>query len=110
MNQNSKKERSERDQNMIAKAYQLHELKGWISKQLIVPPGRTGIAVFADGKTELFTSGENRVITDLDRFLGKGAGFWAGYIPSDTFTTSISVTNLLSGENKLLDQIGRAHV
>jgi len=103
MNQNNKKERSERDQNMIAKAYPLHELKGWISKQLIVPPGRTGIAVFADGKTELFTSGENRVITDLDRFLGKGAGFWAGYIPSDTFTTSISVTNLLSGENKLLD-------
>lgn len=87
----------------LAKAYQLKDLKGWISKKLIVPPGCTGIALFRDGKTDRFSPGENRVITDLDRFLGKGAGFWAGYIPGDKFSTAISVSNLISGDNKLID-------
>jgi len=103
MNQKEKKDNMAQSPNLLAKAYPLQELKGWISKKLIVPPGKTGIAVFMDGKTELYTSGENQVITDLDRFTGKGAGFWAGYIPSDDFNASISVTNLLSGDDKLLD-------
>lgn len=103
MTQKKVKEQVEQNSNLLAKAYPLQELKGWISKQLLVPPGKTGIAVFMDGKTELYTSGENQVITDLDRLMGKGAGFWAGYIPAENFNASISVTNLLSGDDKLLD-------
>ena len=103
MTQKKIKKHAEPDPTLLAKAYPLQELKGWISKQLLVPPGKTGIAVFMDGKTELFTSGENQVLTDLDRLMGKGAGFWAGYIPAEHFNASISVTNLLSGDDKLLD-------
>jgi hypothetical protein len=88
---------------ILAKAFQLNDLRGWISKKLVVPPGRTGIAVFRDGKTDLFSPGENRVITDLDRLLGKGAGFWAGYLPAENFTATISINNLLSGDDKLID-------
>lgn len=93
----------ERNQNLLAKAYPLQELQGWISKKMVVPPGRTGIALFMDGKTVVFTPGENRVMTKRERMMGKGAGFWAGYIPAGNFNASISVTNLLSGDDRLLD-------
>lgn len=75
MTQKNVKKHAEPDPTLLAKAYPLQELKGWISKQLLVPPGKTGIAVFMDGKTELFTSGENQVLTDLDRLMGKGQVF-----------------------------------
>ena len=89
--------------NLLAKAWPLEELKGLIGKKLTVPAGKTGIAVFKDGKSELFTSGENRVISSFDRLAGKGAGFWAGYIPEEHFSVIVSITNLLSGDDKLLD-------
>lgn len=89
--------------NLLARAYPIDEQKGLISKKLIVPPGKIGIAVFRDGRTDLFTSGDNRVITVLDRLTGKGGGFWAGYIPAENFNASVSITNLLSGDDKIHD-------
>ncbi|HQA28472.1 MAG TPA: hypothetical protein PLA02_04555 [Brevefilum fermentans] len=102
MNKKNSKQQNEAS-NYLARAFQLKDLSGWISKKLIVPPGRKGIALFRDGSYDLFTPGENRVITDLDRFLGKGAGFWAGYVPSEKFNATVSISNLLSGDEKLLD-------
>ncbi len=87
----------------LAEAFPIHALKGWLSKHLVVPPGRQGIALFRDGRTQFFPSGENRVITDLDRLKGLGAGFWAGYLPSGTFPVMLAVNNLLSGDEQLLD-------
>lgn len=99
---NGKPEEKGRRQHLAA-AYPIHELKGWLSKHLVVPPGRQGIALFRSGKYELFPAGENRVITDLDRIKGDGAGFWAGYIPKEQFTGALTVNNLLSGDDVLLD-------
>jgi hypothetical protein len=88
---------------LLAAAYPIQALKGWLSKHVLVPPGRQGIALFRSGKFELYPAGENRVITDLDRFKGDGAGFWAGYIPKDPFKATLTVANLLSGDDLLLD-------
>jgi hypothetical protein len=88
---------------LLAAAYPIQALKGWLSKHVVVPPGRQGIALFRSGKYELFSSGENRVITDLDRYKGDGAGFWAGYIPKEPFKATLTITNLLSGDDVLLD-------
>lgn len=101
----SKKNPKQQNQagNYLAKAFQIEDLPGWLSKTLNVPPGRTGISIFRDGRHDLYTPGENRVISKLDRLRGKGAGFWAGYIPSEKFNASVSISNLLSGDDKLLD-------
>jgi hypothetical protein len=88
---------------LLAAAYPIQALKGWLSKHVDVPPGRQGIALFRSGKYELFSSGENRVITDLDRYKGLGAGFWAGYLPKEPFKATLTITNLLSGDDVLLD-------
>ena len=88
---------------LLAAAYPIQALKGWLSKHVVVPPGRQGVALFRSGRYELFPAGENRVITDLDRFKGDGAGFWAGYIPKDPFKATLTITNLLSGDDVLMD-------
>lgn len=99
----NKNEQSNTQSLPLAIALPTSELKGWLSKHLEVPPGRLGIALFRNGKHQSFPSGENRVLTDLDRYKGDGAGFWAGYIPKEPFNALLTITNLVSGDEVLLD-------
>ena len=87
----------------LAVAYPIQELKGWLSKHMEVPPGRAGIALFRDGRVVHYPAGDNRVITDLDRFKGNGGGFWAGYLPTQPFNATLSVDNLVSADKVLVD-------
>jgi len=103
MTQLNLKNNLEHNLNMLAKACTLQELPGWFNKHLTVPSGWTGIKLFPDGRKELFTSGERLRISGLDRILGKGAGVWMGFIPSGNFNATFSMTNLLSGDNQLLE-------
>lgn len=103
MKKRDEMESSKQNSNLLAAAYPIDEMKGRISKKLVVPPGKTGVAVFRDGRIDLFTPGDNRVISNPDRLMGKGGGFWAGYFPAANFNASVSITNLLSGDEKILD-------
>lgn len=87
----------------LAIALSTDQMKGWLSKHLPVPPGRQGIALFRNGKFNLFPSGENRVLTDLDRLKGDGAGFYAGYLPLNPFNAMLTIMNLVSADKVLLD-------
>lgn len=89
--------------SMLAVAYPIQELKGWLSKHIQVPPGRVGIALFRDGRVVHYPAGDNRVITDLDRFKGDGGGFWAGYLPGQPFSATLMVENLISADKVLVD-------
>ena len=87
----------------IARAFSLDELPGWLGKRLDVPQGKQGIIIDASGRMDLVQQGKPKAITPLARINGKGIGLMAGYIPADEFQISVSLTNLLSGDDALLD-------
>ena len=87
----------------FARAFHLKELPGWIGKWLIVPPGRLGVVVYADGKGRTLTPGHHRLLTDWQRLRGGGAGLLAGYVTSGEQEARLSAPYLLSGDGELLD-------
>jgi hypothetical protein len=89
----------------LARVFQLKDLPGRIGKSIQVPPGRLGIALYADGKTRTFPPGEQHLLSLLERFQGKGVGLQSGYISTGPLTACFRLEYLLSGDGELLDAL-----
>lgn len=87
----------------LAAAYNLQELKGWIGKKMTVPVGKRGIIIFRDGKTQLFPPGTHQVVNPIQRLTKQAGGLIAGFIPEKQLPLHLKISNLLSGDNHLVD-------
>ena len=85
------------------KAFTISELSGKLNRYLEVPPGRTGVVVFADGKTRILPPGKHRILTWGERLAGEGAGLKAGFVPSGTTSAQMHPRYFFSGDKVLLD-------
>ena len=89
--------------NPSGRVFYLKDLPGWWGKHLQVPPGRTGVAIDQQGKVRTFPPGNHRLLSTWERLLGKGVGLRVGLVPSEEFTSTITLDYLLSGDGALLD-------
>ena len=87
----------------LAQRFALHELPGWWAKFLVVPPGKIGVAIDAQGRARTWTEpGRHRVLGGWERLRGRGAGLVVGWVPAEPFAARIQVPYLLSGDGRLL--------
>lgn len=91
------------NQTPAGKAFGPSELSGKLNRFLEVPPGRTGLVIFADGKTRILSPGKHRILTWGERVAGKGAGMVAGYVPAEPCSFQIQARYFFSGDGELLD-------
>jgi len=87
----------------LAKAYRAKDLPGYWVRTLEVPAGRKGIVLQTSGQHRMLPPGRHVVLVILTRLLGSGSGLSAGYIPEQPFAAFIKATNLLSGDDELVD-------
>lgn len=90
-------------QTPAGKAFGPSELSGKLNRFLEVPPGRTGVVIFTDGKTQILPPGKHRILTWGERVAGKGAGMIAGYVPSEPCPFQLQARYFFSGDGELLD-------
>lgn len=87
----------------VAKVFSPLELRGWLKKSVAIPPGKTGIALYRNGKTRTLTPGKTLLLNPFTRLRGDGIGMLVGYVPSDPFKLAARYENLLTGDDELLD-------
>jgi hypothetical protein len=85
------------------KVFPLTELPGWLSKTLVVPPGRLGVVVGADGSARTFPVGRHKILSFGERLAGAGGKVLVGYIPVEPFHAQFETQHLLTGDEELID-------
>jgi len=87
----------------VAKTFTLTDLSGWLAKSLLIPQGKNGIVVLANGDCKTLPAGKSMILDAVARFKGDGIGMQIGIIPSEPFDMGARFENLLSGDDELLD-------
>ncbi len=87
----------------LAKAFRLKELAGWLSKQIVIPQNRQGIILLGNAPARFLPPGKHAALSKFERVSGRGAELLAGYIPTQPFRACLKATNMLSGDEELMD-------
>jgi hypothetical protein len=74
-----------------------------LGKSLLIPQGKNGIVVLANGDCKTLPAGKSMILDPVARFKGDGIGMQIGIIPSEPFDMGARFENLLSGDDELLD-------